>query len=128
MTFPTVKVRRGLAGVLWQQMKAINAVPKFKESYADKSLKFLYNLTDQKYGALITVENGELNVEHIETTEENLEDLEVDASLTCPGGVFFDFSSGNLSTLKMIWYMIIRKIKIKGMKKMQELEKIMSLM
>lgn len=128
MAFPTVKIRRGLAGLLWQQMKAVNSVPKFKELYKDKSLKILYNLTDQKYGALITIENGELDIEHIITKEENLEDLEVDASLTCPGGVFFDFSNGDLSKLKMIWYMIIGKIKIKGMKKMQELEKIMSLL
>lgn len=127
MSFPKIKVRRGLAGLLWQQMKAVNSIPKFKELYSDKSLKFFYNLTDQKYGALITIENGELDVDHIITTEENLEDLEVDASLTCPGGVFFDFSSGDLSKLKMIWYLITGKIKIKGMKKMKELEKIMAL-
>lgn len=128
MAFPTVKIRRGLAGLLWQQMKAVNSVPKFKELYKDKSLKILYNLTDQKYAALITIKNGELDIEDINKEEKNLEDVEVDASLTCPGGVFFDFSSGDLSKLKMIWYMIIGKIKIKGMKKMQELEKIMSLL
>jgi len=120
--------RRGLAGLLWQQMGAINDNNKFKEQYADAKMSFLYNLTDQRYGALIKVENGRLEVEHVRNDEETLKNLEVDGSLACPAGLFFDFTSGKLSKFGGLVKMITGKLKVKGMKKMQELGKIMALM
>lgn len=128
MAFPKQKVRRGLAGLLWQQMGAINNKTKFKELYKDKKFKFLYNLTDQRYGAIITVENSKLEVEHIKNDKETLKDLEVDASLACPAGLFFDFSSGKISKISLLLKMITGKLKIHGMKKMKELQNIMALL
>lgn len=126
--FPKVKVRRGLAGLLWQQMEPINNIEDFKEKYKDKTLKILYNLTDQKYGALITVENGKLDVKHIRNDKETLENLEVDASMACTAELFFDFSSGNISKISALFKMLTRKLKISGMKKMKELGEIMALL
>lgn len=120
--------RKGLAGLLWQQMGAINNSIKFKEQYADAKMKFLYNLTDQKYSALITVENGKLDVQQIENDKVNVKELEVDAMLACPAGLFFDFSSGKVSKAALLIKMLTGKLKVKGMKKMKELENIMALL
>lgn len=52
----------------------------------------------------------------------------VDGLLACPADLFFDFSSGKLSKFAMIGKMLSGKLKVKGMKKMKELQKIMALM
>lgn len=125
---PKEPERRGLAGLLWQQMGKINDNTKFKEQYANAKMSFLYNLTDQRYGALIKVENGRLDVEHVRNDEETLENLEVDGLLACPAGLFFDFTGGNISKIAMIGKMLTGKLKVKGMKKMKELGNIMALL
>jgi uroporphyrinogen-III decarboxylase len=125
---PKEKERRGLAGLLWQQMGAINNIAKFKEQYANAKMRFLYNLTDQRYGALITVENGRLEVEHVRNDEETLKSLDVDGLLACPAGLFFDFTGGKLSKIAMLGKMLTGKLKVKGTKKMKELGNIMALL
>lgn len=120
--------RKGLAGLLWQQMGKINDNTKFKEQYADTKMSFMYNLTDQRYGALIKVENGRLEVDHVRNDEETLKSLEVDGLLACPAGLFFDFTGGKISKIAMIGKMLTGKLKVKGMKKMKELGNIMALM
>jgi len=122
------KVRRGLANLMWMQMAPINKNAKFKELYADKKMAFLYDLTDQRYATLISVENGSLEVKHIDKTKENLEDYEVDAAMKCSTELFFDFGLGKISKIGIVGKMITRKLKISGMKKMQELQKIMALL
>jgi hypothetical protein len=109
-------------------MGAINDNSKFKEQYADAKMSFLYNLTDQRYGALIKVENGRLEVDHVRNDEETLKNLEVDGLLACPAGLFFDFTGGKISKIAMIGKMLTGKLKVKGMKKMKELGNIMALM
>lgn len=126
--FPKTKIRKGLANLLWRQMEPINKNDKFKELYANTKLAFLYNLTNQRYAALITVDNGSLDVKHIDKKEENIEDYEVDAAMKCSTELFFDFGSGNISKLALLGKMITGKLKISGMKKMQELQKIMALL
>ena len=120
--------RKGLAGILWQQMSAINNSNKFKEQYKDAKMIFLYNLTDQRYGALITVENGHLEVKHIKNDKDTLKDLKVDGMLACTAELFFDFSAGKISKISMLGKILTGKLKVKGMKKMQELGKIMDLL
>ena len=128
MSFPKVEVRRGLAGLLWIQMKPINQSEKFKEMYKDKTLSILYNLTDQSYAALITVENGVLDIKHIRNEKETLDNLSVDASMACSTELFFDFSSGKLSKFSALIKMLTGKLKIKNMGKMKELGDIMALL
>jgi uroporphyrinogen-III decarboxylase len=125
---PKEQERKGLAGLLWQQMGAINNSTKFKEQYADAKMSFLYHLTDQKYSALISIENGHLDVQQILNDKETLKNLTPDASLACPASLFFDFSSGKISKGAALIKMLTGKLKVKGMKKMQELEKIMALL
>jgi hypothetical protein len=125
---PEEPERCGLAGLLWQQMGAINKIPKFKEQYADAKMSFLYHLSDQKYSALISIENGHLEVQHVLNEKDPLKTIDVDGSISCPAGLFFDFSSGKLSKIAMIGKMLTGKLKVKGMKKMQELAKIMELL
>ena len=125
---PEEPERCGLAGLLWQQMGAINKNAKFKEQYADAKMSFLYHLSDQKYSALISIENGHLEVQHVLNEKDPLKTIDVDGSISCPAGLFFDFSSGKLSKIAMIGKMLTGKLKVKGMKKMQELAKIMELL
>jgi uroporphyrinogen-III decarboxylase/putative sterol carrier protein len=127
-TLQKVEVRRGLAGLLWKQMEPINRNAKFKELYKDTKLSILYNLTDQSYGALITVDNGKLDVKHVKNDKETLQNLKVDASMACSAELFFDFGAGKLSKMAAMVKMLTGKLKIKGMKQMQELGKIMALL
>jgi hypothetical protein len=119
--------RCGLAGLLWQQMGPINKKEKFKEEYADAKMSFLYNLTDQKYSALIKIENGTLDVRHIDNNSDKIKNIEVDGSIACTASLFFDFTGGNISKAAMLIKMLTGKLKVKGMKNMQELAKIMAL-
>jgi putative sterol carrier protein len=119
--------RCGLAGLLWQQLGKVNQNTKFKEEYADSKMSFLYNLTDQRYSALITIKNGTLDVKHIENDSDSIKNIEVDGSITCTASLFFDFTGGKISKVGMILKMLTGKLKVKGAKKMQELAKIMAL-
>ena len=128
MSFPKTEIRRGLANLLWRQMEPINKLGKFKELYADTKLSFLYNLTDQRYAALINIDNGTLEVKHIDKNEENLDDFNVDGSMECTTSLFFDFGSGKISKLGALGKMITGKLKVRGTKQMQELQNIMGLL
>ncbi|MFX0075176.1 MAG: uroporphyrinogen decarboxylase family protein [Candidatus Hermodarchaeota archaeon] len=119
--------RCGLAGLLWQQLGAINQKEKFKKEYADAKMSFLYRLTDQRYSALITIENGTLDVKHLESDGDVIENLEVDGSISCTASLFFDFTGGKISKVGMLIKMLTGKLKVKGAKKMQELASIMAL-
>jgi len=125
---PKEPERKGLAGLLWQQMSAINKSKKFQEQYKDAKMSFLYNLTDQKYSALIIIENGTLDVKEIKSDKETLKSLNVDGLLACKAELFFDFSAGKLSKGAALIKMLTGKLKVKGMKKMQELGEIMKLL
>ncbi len=119
--------RCGLAGLLWQQMGSINENEKFKKEYADAKMSFLYNLTDQHYSALIKIENGTLDVRHIENDSDIIKNIEVDGSIACTASLFFDFTGGKISKAAMLIKMLTGKLKVKGMKNMKELAKIMAL-
>ena len=119
--------RCGLAGLLWQQMGKVNQNRKFQEEYADAKMSFLYNLTDQRYSALITIENGTLIVKHVDNEKDNVKNIEVDGSIACTASLFFDFTGGKISKVGMLLKMLTGKLKVKGAKKMQELAKIMAL-
>ena len=119
--------RCGLAGLLWQQLGKVNQNEKFKEEYADAKISFLYNLTDQRYSALITIENGTLIVKHVDNEKDNVKNIEVDGSIACTASLFFDFTGGKISKVGMLLKMLTGKLKVKGAKKMQELAKIMAL-
>ena len=128
MSLPKVEVRRGLAGLLWQQMAPVNQVPKFKELYKDKSFSILYRLTDQPYCALITVQNGTLDIKHVKNDKESVAKLHPNASMTCSTELFFAVSGNKLYQGAMFGKMLTGKLKIKGAKQMQELAKIMALL
>ncbi len=127
LKFSKIEVKRGLAGFLWRQMEPINQIEKFKELYKNTKLNLLYNLIDQKYAALITIDKGKLDVKHIKSDKELLKSLDFDASLTCNTELFFDFGRGEISKMGILMKMLTGKFKIKGIKKMQELRKIMAL-
>ena len=128
MSFPKTEARRGFAAMLWMQMGRLNRNAKFKELYKDTKLTILYNLTDQPYAALIIVDKGTINVKHVKNNKEELKNLKVDASMSCRAELFFALGGGKVSKIGMMGKMLTGKLKIKGAKQMQELQKIMALL
>ncbi len=122
MSYPKTQVRRGLANLMWKQMEGLNYSEKFKEKFKDAHYEFLYNLTDQRYAALIIIDKGTVDVKSIRNDKETLSSLNLDGSLAARAELFFNFSSGKMSKLAMLISMLTGKVKIKGMKKMQVLQ------
>jgi putative sterol carrier protein len=109
-------------------MEPINKLGSFKELYADTKLSFLYNLTDQRFAALINVDDGTLELKHIDKNEEDLKNFNVDGGMECSTRLFFDFSGGKISKLGALGKMITGKLKVRGTKQMKELQNIMALL
>ncbi|MCP4763777.1 MAG: hypothetical protein GY870_18545 [archaeon] len=125
--FPKTTIRKGLANLLWKQLGSVNEKDTFKKIYANSKFVFMYDLTDQTFATLITVENGVLDIKSIDKRKEKSENYEIDAGMKCSTKLFFDFGAGKLSKLAILGKIITGKLKISGAKKMQELQKIMAL-
>lgn len=114
------KKPRGFAGVIYTQMMPLNEKEKFRQKYKDSSLKLLLNVTDSKYAALISINNGLLDVEGVSNKQK--EDLKKDVlgwdgKLETTTQIFLDIGMGKISTASfLVKWLITRKIKMKGMK------------
>jgi hypothetical protein len=77
---------------------------------------------DGRYAALITIDHGTFDVDSIRNKEENLtqEELNWDGKLETSTDLFLKLAMNELSTAKIIWKWITRKIKIKNYKKVLE--------
>lgn len=95
---------------------------KFENQYKDTQLRVLLNPVDGRYAALISIENGNFEVDSIRNKEENLtqEELNWDGKLETTTDLFLKLAMDELSTPKIIWKWITRKIKIKNYKKVLE--------
>jgi hypothetical protein len=95
---------------------------KFENRYEDTKLRVLLNPIDGRYAALISIENGNFEVESIRNKEENLtqEELNWDGKLETTTDLFMKLAMDQLSTPKIIWKWITRKIKVKNYKKVLE--------
>ena len=114
------KKPRGFAGVIYSQLMPLNEKEKFRQKYKDSSIKLLLNAIDGRYAALITINNGAIDVEGIPTKEkENLKKdvLGWDGKLEMTTQLFLDFGMGEISTSSfLVKWLITRKIKMKSMK------------
>jgi len=114
------KKPRGFAGVIYTQLMPLNEKEKFREKYKDSSLKLLLNATDGKYAALISINDGVLDVEGISNKQK--EDLKKDilgwdGKLEMTTQLFLDFAMGKIGTGSfLVKWLITRKIKMKEMK------------
>lgn len=95
---------------------------KFESRYKDEELRVLLNPLDGRYAALITIDHGTFDVDSIRNKEENLtqEELNWDGKLETSTDLFLKLAMNELSTAKIIWKWITRKIKIKNYKKVLE--------
>lgn len=95
---------------------------KFENRYEDTNLRVLLNPIDGRYAALISIEKGNFEVESIRNKEENLtqEELKWDGKLETTTDLFLKLAMDELSTPKIIWKWITRKIKVKNYKKVFE--------
>ena len=114
------KKPRGFAGVIYTQLMPLNEKEKFREKYKDTSMKLLLNATDGKYAALISINDGVLDVEGISNKQK--EDLKKDilgwdGKLEMTTQLFLDFAMGKIGTGSfLVKWLITRKIKMKEMK------------
>ncbi|MFX0007216.1 MAG: hypothetical protein ACFFA7_13330 [Promethearchaeota archaeon] len=128
MSIKKTAVRRGLAGLLWQFIEPINFKPEFKEDFGDVKLYILLNPSDQKWAALLKIENGTLDVEGVRNDEETLKSLEYDSLFQAPAETFLNLFSEGLSTGTLLKKWITGKVKLRGLRKMMALNKIFALL
>jgi len=127
---PIVKqeVKRGLAALLWQFLEPLNVNKEFKEKFGDTHLNILLNPKDQKWAAMLKINNGTINVTSSKNDEETLKTLEYDSLFEAPAEMFLNLFSAGLSAGPLLIKMITRKIKIKGLRKMMALKEIFDLL
>lgn len=127
---PIVKqeVKRGLAALLWQFLEPLNVNKEFKEKFGDTHLNILLNPKDQKWAAMLKINNGTINVTSSKNDEETLKTLEYDSLFEAPAETFLNLFSAGLSAGPLLIKMITRKIKIKGLRKMMALKEIFDLL
>ncbi len=95
---------------------------KFEKKYKDKHLRVLLNPVDGRYAALISIDDGNFEIESIRNKEENLsaEALNIDGKLETTTDLFLKLAMDELSTPKIVWKWITGKIKVKNYKKVLE--------
>jgi len=128
MPIVRVKVKRGLAALLWQFIEPLNFNEEFKEKFGDTHLNILLNPKDQKWAALLKIEKGTIDAESIRNDKETLENLEFDSLFEAPAEMFLNLFSEGLSTGTLLKKWITGKIKLRGLRKMMALKEIFELL
>jgi len=114
----------GFAALMHNQfVRPLKDSKEFKEQYKDTNLSILFNITDASHSAILSIDNGTIDVRGI--LRENEDEIEkakdvCDASIETDMRTFMKMNS--MSTLKTIWNMITGKLKIKGGKHLKILE------
>jgi hypothetical protein len=107
---------RGFPGVLWGLLSLLNDSEVFKQNYANDSFDILFVCTDEKYAAYFKVADQKADIDAIENKPEELKKIRSKGKLVCTFDQFMGIASGKIKTKQMLWMIITRKIKIKGMK------------
>ncbi len=125
------KKARGFAGLIENVMDPLNENPKFKEQFKNKKRKFLINASNLNYAALITIKNGNLNIESVRNEpKSNLKKklLGWDGYISMNSQIFLALAMDKISLLNIGLKWLTRKVKIKGLIKMVTLLKIFNLL
>ncbi len=128
MSFPKTKVKKGLAGLMWMQIKPLNYIDEFKKEFSDTSLNILLNPKDQRYAALLKIDKGTIDVEAVKNDKETLKSLKPDGIFEAPMEIFLGVFGEGLSTGTLMKKWITRKIKLRGLTKMMALGKVFELL
>ena len=124
MSIKKVKVRKGLAGILWQFLEPLNFNEGFKQEFQDTRLFILMNPKDQKWAALLKIQNGTIDIEGVRNDKETIKGLELDSLFEAPAETFLNLFSEGLSTGTLLKKWITGKVKLRGLKKMMALKTI----
>lgn len=128
MSIKKVKVRRGLAGLLWQFIEPLNFNEEFKQKFHDTRLFILMNPNDQKWAALIKIQNGTIDIDGIRNDIESLKEEKFDSLFEAPAGTFLNLFNEGLSTGTLLKKWITGKVKLRGLRKMMALKAIFELL
>lgn len=128
MPIQKVKVRKGLAGVLWQFLEPLNFNEEFKQKFQDTQLIILMNPKDQKWAALLKIQNGTIDIEGIRNDKETIKDLKLDSLFEAPAETFLNMFSEGLSAGTLMKKWITGKVKLRGLRKMMALKAIFELL
>lgn len=128
MSFPKTKVRRGLAGLMWMQIKPLNFIDEFKKEFSDTTVNILLNPKDQRYAALLKIDKGTIDAEAVKNDKETLKSLKPDGIFEAPMEIFLGVFGEGLSAGTLMKKWITRKIKLRGLRKMMALGKVFELL
>jgi hypothetical protein len=123
-----VKVRKGLAGVLWQFIEPLNFNKEFKQKFQDTRLIILMNPKDQKWAALLKIQNGTIDIDGIRNDKETIKNIELDSLFEAPAETFLNLFSEGLSAGTLLKKWITGKVKLRGLRKMMALKEIFELL
>ncbi|MFW9866885.1 MAG: hypothetical protein ACFFEN_12390 [Candidatus Thorarchaeota archaeon] len=128
MSIKKTKVRRGLAGLLWQFIEPLNFNSEFKEKFGNIKLYILMNPNDQQWAALLKIEDGTIDIDGVRNDEETLKSLDFDSLFQAPAETFLNLFSEGLSTGTLLKKWITGKVKLRGLRKMMALKEIFALL
>ena len=122
---------RGFAGLIASGLLPLNENQKFKEQFANINFKILLNAVNVNFAALITIDNGTLQVESIPNKpKENLKKINLgwDALMAMDSQTYLALVMNRLSMPKLAMKVLTGKVKIRGLKKLRILQKIIDLL
>jgi len=122
---------RGFAGVINNQLTPLNEIEYFREEFKEEDFKILLNAVEGRWAALIEVKGGEVKVDGLKNDpKENLKKKKLgwDGKLETTTPIFLQIAMGKLSLLGIIWKVITRKIKIKGVRNLLKLLKMFNIL
>ena len=120
---------RGFAAMVDRILKPVANTEEFKQFSKTINIKLLLNPIDDKNAALISIGDGLLKVEGIRNEDSsNLKKKKIkwNGKMTTNLQNFLEISSGDISQIKLIKMIIMRKVKVRGLMYFLLLQRIIS--
>ena len=115
---------RGLGGIVAKQMEPLETNEIFIKKYGTLKMKVLLNAVDSKYAAVVSFDEGKIDIEGIKNTDKKALKKKVlgwNAKLATKTEIFLNLAMGKVGLGKIGRYVITRKLKIKGVKNLLKL-------
>jgi len=122
---------KGIAGVLDKQLAPLRDSLLFKELFGEFKATYLLNAVDSKVAALLTFDEGAIEVDSISNKDKKALKKKVlgwDSKLATTTPLFLQIAMGELSMGAMAKKVVARKIKVKGLKTLLKLQEIFALL
>ena len=115
---------RGLGGIVAKQMDPLESNEIFQKKYGNLKMKVLLNAVDSKYAALVSFNEGKIEIDGIKNTDKKALKKKVlgwNAKLATKTEIFLNLAMGKIGLGKIGLYVITRKMKLKGVKNLLKL-------